>query len=140
MKSKHSELSQRYMLLIRQDAFNLYQRVKLRESEYIEAFSLKRDRDIFKDVFASRYKNASLYDLSHLTLELIEVVNDFYQEVDQLYWYLMNTQDMPTAIEDEVTRYCYVLGQKYENLQLYINAELGGISLEEEEDIALDNA
>lgn len=137
MKSKHPDLSQRYMLLIKQDAHNLYHRIKERESEYIEAFSLKRDRSIFSDVFYNRYKQATMFDLSHLSLELIEVVNDFYQEADELYWYLMNTQDMPTTIEDEVIRFCANLKRKYENLELYIDAELSGAPPLPEEDLGV---
>ena len=126
MKSKHSDLTQRYMILLKIDSKNLSDRVKTRHSEYIEAFTLKRDRSIFKEVFFSRYGKATIFDLSHLPVEVIEVANDFYQEADKLYWYLLNTQDMPNTIEDEVIRYAHSLEMKFNTLELFIDAELSG--------------
>ena len=52
-------------------------------------------------------------------------------EVDNLYWYLMHTQDMPNTIEDEIIRYLHMVGKKYEVLSLYIDAELSGTKVDE---------
>lgn len=135
MKSNHSELSQRYMILIKIDAYNLSTRIRERHDEYINSFSIKRDRAIFKEVFFSRYHKATVFDLSHLPIEVIEVVDDFYQTIDGLYWYLMHTQDMPNTVEDEVYRYAHILSGKYENLRLYIDAELTGKPLLSDQEI-----
>lgn len=126
MKASHGEVSQRYMVLIKIDAINLLNRIKDRQSEYIEMFSLKRDRGIFKEIFSSRYKKATFFDFSHLPIEIIEIVDRFYTKVDTLYWYLMHTQDMPNAIEDEVTHCVFSIEKKLDGLCLYIDAELGG--------------
>lgn len=126
MKSSNTELSQRYMVLTKIDASNLFNRIKERQHEYIEAFSLKRDRKIFENIFKCRYQDSTMFDLSHMPIEVIEVANDFYTVVDQLHWYLMNTQDMPNTIEDEIFRYIHAIERKYEGLCLYIDAELGG--------------
>lgn len=126
MKSKNPELSQRYLTLLRIDAANLFNRIKERQNEYVEEFSLKRDRDIFREIFFTRYKESTFFDLSHLPLEVIEVANDFYQNVDELNWYLRHTQDMPNTIEDEIIRSIHILARKHQTLEDYINAELSG--------------
>lgn len=126
MKSAHSEQTQRYLTLIKLDATNLFKRIKDRQDEFIEEFSLKRDREIFKEIFFNRYKKTTFYDLSFIPVEIIEVANDFYLEMDKLYWYLIHTQDMPTTIEDEVIRYLHQIQRKFSTLEDYINAELSG--------------
>ncbi len=126
MKSKRSDLEIRYHLLFKLDAYNLYQRVSVRQHDYIEAFSLKRNRAVFKDIFDNRYKRASIEDLSHCSVEVIESLNSFYTLVDEIYWYLKHTQDMPNMIQDEVQRYCNRLRSQYETLALFIDAELTG--------------
>jgi len=126
MKSLNDDLSQRYLVLIKVDATNLLNRIKTRQTDYMDAFSLKRDREIFKEIFQCRYKGATAFDLSHLPLEVIEVANEFYTIVDDLYWYLMNTQDMPNAIEDECFRFIYSIEKAYASLCLYADAELSG--------------
>lgn len=131
MKSHHPELHQRYMLLFKIDAKNLYSRIKDRQHEYIEIFSLKRSRAIFRDVFDNRYAKASAFDLSHCSQEVIEALDQFYTRADELYWYLKHTQDMPNTIEDEVSRKVTRLGKLFDQLSLYIDAELSGADLEE---------
>ena len=126
MKSKRSDLEVRYNLLFKLDAYNLYQRVSVRQFDYIEAFSLKRNRAVFKDIFDNRYKNESIKDLSHCSVEVIESLNSFYTLVDEIYWYLKHTQDMPNMIQDEVQRYCNRLRGQYETLALFVDAELTG--------------
>jgi hypothetical protein len=126
MKSDNSELTQRYLVLIKIDAQNLYMRISERHEEYMEVFSLKRDRNIFKEIFSSRYQKTNLSDLAHLPIEVIELANSYYQEVDSLLWYLKTTQDMPNTIEDEILRETALIKRLFENLKLYIDAELGG--------------
>ena len=140
MKSHHPELHQRYMLLFKIDAKNLYARIKDRQHEYIEIFSLKRSRAVFKDVFDNRYAKASAFDLSHCSQEVLEAMDQFYTRADELYWYLKHTQDMPNTIEDEVSRKVTRLGKLFDQLCLFIDAELSGGGFEEsdiesEEDI-----
>lgn len=126
MKSSHPEMTQRYLTLIKIDATNLVNRLKERQQEYLEDFSLKRDRSIFKQVFNYRYHEATMGDLAHLPIEIIELSNDFYTHVDELYWYLMHTQDMPNTIEEELTRKVSLLSRKHASLVSYIDVELTG--------------
>lgn len=114
------------MLLFKIDATNLYERVRSRQREYIEIFSLKRSRAVFKDIFENRYAKASAFDLAHCPQEVIEVLDVFYTAADDLYWYLKHTQDMPNTIEDVVSRKIARLGKLYEQLALFVDAELSG--------------
>jgi hypothetical protein len=131
MKSKRTDLEIRYILLFKLDAQNLFNRIVVRQHDYIEAFSLKRNRAVFRDVFDNRYSKASIHDLSHCSPEVIEALNSYYQLADEIYWYLKHTQDMPNMIEDEVQRMVNRLKKQFELVTLYIDAELSGSSQEE---------
>ncbi len=131
MKSKRSDLEIRYILLFKLDAQNLFNRIVLRQHDYIEAFSLKRNRAVFRDVFDNRYAKATIHDIAYCSPEIIEALNSFYQLADEIYWYLKHTQDMPNMIEDEVQRMVNRLKSQYELLTLYIDAELSGTGQEE---------
>lgn len=126
MKTNLPDMTQRYLTLIKIDSANLMERIVDRQSEYLNDFSLKRDRAIFKDIFSNRYSTTTMGDLANVPLEIIELANDFYQDVDELKWYLMHTQDMPNTIEEEIQRKTSILKKKHENLMIYINVELSG--------------
>lgn len=134
MKSKRTDLELRYLLLFKLDARNLYNRVVKRRHEYVEIFSLKRNRAVFKEIFENRYIKSSISDLSHCSIEVIESLDSFYTAVDEIYWYLKTTQDMPNTIEDEVNRRINALSRQYDMLSLYIDAELTGSEQKEVED------
>lgn len=134
MKSKMPELTQRYLVLIKLDARNLFNRIHLRHDQYLEVFSSKRDRRIFKEIFENRYSKCLFSDLSHLPVEIIEIANEFYQASEDLYWYLKYTQDMPNTIEDEIIRKTHFIGKRLEILNLYIDAELSGSSMQDIQD------
>lgn len=131
MKSKRSDLELRYILLFKLDARNLYNRIVKRRHEYVEIFSLKRNRAIFKEIFENRYSKSTIEDLSHCSIEVIESLDSFYCAVDEIYWYLKTTQDMPNTIEDEVNRRINALGRQYDMLSLYVDAELTGSDQEQ---------
>lgn len=126
MKTKHLEIEQRYLLLFKLDAKNLYERIYNRRQDYVEIFSLKRSRSVFRDIFINRYSKASIFDLSHCPIEIIETLDKFYSNADEIYWYLKHTEDMPNTIEDEITRKVASLKKHYEMLALYVDAALSG--------------
>jgi len=131
MKSKRTDLEIRYILLFKLDAKSLFDRIVERQHDYIEAFSLKRNRSVFRDIFENRYSKATIKDLSFCTSEVIESLHSFYTLADEIYWYLKHTQDMPNMIEDEVHRKINQLRRQYEMLSLYVDAELSGSESEE---------
>lgn len=126
MKSENQTQKEKYLILLKIDAVNLFDRITKRRDEYMDDFSLKRDRAIFREVFYSRYSLMTISELAHLSSEIIELANSFYLLVDELLWYLSHTQDMPNTIEDEILRGCSHLEKVLSNLTLYIDAELGG--------------
>ena len=126
MKTETETQKEKYLILLKIDAVNLFERMTKRRDEYMDDFSLKRDRAIFKEVFYSRYSLMTMSELSHLSSEIIELANSYYHGVDELLWYLSHTQDMPNTIEDEIMRACHHLEKVLSNLTLYIDAELSG--------------
>jgi hypothetical protein len=133
MKSKLTDTDQRYLLLFKLDARSLFERIHDRMHEYVEVFALKRDRRHFDEIFRNRYERATVRDLSHCPMEIIESLDQFYKHASDMYWYLRHTEDMPNTVEDELTRKAARLKKLYETLALYIDAELSGIRPEDED-------
>jgi hypothetical protein len=128
MKSKHDEYTQRILLLLKNDANNLFQRIHQRKSEYLEIFALRRTREHFPMIFKNRYEGTSLEDLSYCSPELITILDQFYKQVEEVNWYLYHTEDMPNTVEDYIDRKIRKMGSIIETLNLYLDAELGSES------------
>lgn len=128
------ELTQRYLTLVKIDSENLMDRIVSRQNDYLNEFSLKRDRAVFVEIFNHRYSSTTMNDLAQLPIEIIELANDFYTHVDELKWYLMHTQDMPNTIQEEIIRKTNLLEKKSKNLSLYIDVELSGKPMMEQEE------
>lgn len=126
MSDNKKEIPLRFLVLLRNDARNLFSRINERHSEFIDVFSLKRDRTVFKEIFRNRYGTMTMGELANFSIEIIELADKYYQDVDELFWYLERTQDMPNTIEDEIIRSCARLEKQLNNLLLYIDAEMGG--------------
>lgn len=125
MKSKNNEQTQRVLLILKIDANNLFQRIEERKSEYLEIFSLRRVRSHFPMIFKNRYETTSVEDLSHCSTDLITSLDQYYNTVEELNWYLFSTQDMPATVEGFVDRKIGRLRSLLSTLNLYIDAELG---------------
>lgn len=124
MKSPKDEITQRYLLLFKLDAQNLIQRVKARRKEFVEVFAMRRTREHFAWVFASRYERATIKDLAHCSSETISALDQFYSLVDEMKWYLFQTEDMPNTVEENVFRMTKRLEKLQATLNLYLDAEL----------------
>lgn len=125
MKTSTPELNQRILLLLKLDSKNLHERLMERKKEYIELFSMKRTREHFKEIFFSRYEEASFDELLQCSSDTITALDQFYSEIERLKWYLNQTEDMPVTVEDEVDRSLKRIEGFYQILQLYLDAELG---------------
>jgi hypothetical protein len=128
MKSKHDEYTQRILLLLKNDANNLFQRIHERKSEYLEIFALRRTREHFPMIFKNRYEGTSIEDLSYCSSELITILDQFYKQVEEVNWYLYHTEDMPNTVEDYIDRKIRKMESMIETLNLYLDAELGSES------------
>ncbi len=124
MKSTKDELTERYLLLFKLDAQNLVARVRQRRKEFVEVFAMRRTREHFPWIFQSRYERATIKDLAHCSVETIQALDQFYGLVDEMKWYLYQTEDMPSTVEESVFRMTKRLEKLHDTLRLYIDAEL----------------
>lgn len=125
MKSRNDEKTQRILLLLKIDANNLFNRIKTRKSEYLEIFALRRTREHFPMIFNNRYEETPLDDLAHCSTELISTLDQFYTPVEEMKWYLYQTEDMPNTVEDFIDRKIRRMEKLLASLNLYLDAELG---------------
>lgn len=125
MKSKNDEATQRVLLLLKIDANNVFRRIKERKSEYLEIFALRRTRDHFPKIFNNRYETTTIQDLSHCGTDLITSLDQFYSLVEDMSWYLYQTQDMPNTVEDYIDRKIIRMEKALNTLNLFLDAELG---------------
>jgi len=136
MKSKLDIMGERFLLSLKLDATNLFNRIKFRKPEYMQTFAIKRTRAHFKDIFCNRYADVPLIEFKTIDTDIIASLDQFYNMVDDLRWYLDHTEEMPNTVEDHVERSVIRLEKIYSNLMLYIDASLGLINVpssEEEE-------
>ena len=125
MKSKNTEATQRVLVLLKIDANNLFKRIKERKSEYLEIFALRRTREHFPMIFNNRYEGTSIMDLSHCSTDLITTLDQFYTLVEEMSWYLFQTEDMPNTVEDYIDRKIRRMEKLLSTLNLFLDAELG---------------
>ncbi len=126
----------RLLIILRMDSSRLADRIINREREYLQILSMKRTRDHFNAVFNSNFKTITIEQLMLLSDELIINLEDYYNTVDELRWYLTHTQDMPATIEDKVHAMVKTVKNKYDQLNLYLNAELESHEEAENSDVA----
>lgn len=125
MKTKNAEATERILVLLKIDANNLFKRIKDRKSEYLEIFALRRTREHFPMIFNNRYEGTSIMDLSHCSTDLISILDQFYSHVDEIKWYLFQTEDMPNTVEDYIERKIIRMEKLLSTLNLFLDAELG---------------
>lgn len=130
MKSKNDEATQRVLMLLKIDANNVFKRIKSRKSEYLEIFALRRTREHFPMIFRNRYEGTSIMDLSHCSVDLINSLDQFYTLVEEMSWYLFQTEDMPNTVEDYIDRKIIRMDRVLQTLNLFLDAELGIVGAE----------
>lgn len=125
MKSRNDESTQRILMLLKLDATNLFNRIKTRKTEYLEIFALRRTREHFPMIFDNRYEGTSISELAHCSTDLITGLDQFYTHVDEIKWYLYQTEDMPNTVEDFIDRKIRKMEKLIGTLNLFLDAELG---------------
>lgn len=76
-------------------------------------------------IFNNRYKDTSLQNLMSCSTELITTLDQFYTPVEEMSWYLFQTEDMPNTVEDYIDRKIARMEKLLATLNLYLDAELG---------------
>ena len=140
MKKKHPEITQKILLLLKLDSNNLFKRIKERKTEYLEVFALRRTREHFPSIFRNKYHDFNVTQLSRCGLELILILDEFYNLADDLNWYLYCTEDMPNTVEDFIERKIRRMEKLLNNLNLYLDAELGSASEENNEMVTVEDS
>lgn len=127
------EKTRKLLILMKLDASALHGRITKRRKEYIHTFSLHRTREHFPDIFESRLKGASPDLLVNLPEEIIYLYDQFYNLVDDMFWYFKHTQDMGATVEDNLTKWIKKLNVVYDQLDIYLDASLQGSRLDEDD-------
>lgn len=128
MKSKNDENTQRILMLLKIDANNVFKRIKSRKNEYLEIFALRRTREHFPQIFNNRYEETSIELLAHCSTELITTLDQYYTPVEEMRWYLFQTEDMPNTVEDYISGKIRKMEKLLGTLNMYLDAELGIVS------------
>lgn len=137
MKTKKDEATLRILLLLKIDANNCFKRIKERKSEYLEIFALRRTRTHFPIIFRNRYEETSITELAKCGMELITLLDQFYTPVEEMSWYLFQTEDMPNTVENFIDRKIKKMESLLTTLNLFLDAELGNES--EHLDLKVEN-
>lgn len=124
MSIKVTEEKKRFLLALKLDSHRVFERASKRKVEYLLDLNLKRTRAHFSTVFEHRYKQVSINDLRECSEELMIALDRFYSKMDDLYWYLNHTEEMPTVVEDHVNHDIKELKEYYQTLGLYLDGEL----------------
>jgi len=132
MKAKTDEDTRKLLILIRFDSLNLFKRIKNRFNEYLKIFSMKRTRTHFEEIFGNQFKDIPLVNLTVCSEEVLIALNNFYEEVDELYYYLKSTEEMGNTVKDTVKKFIREIEPLYGTLKLYLEGELGYLEVAEQ--------
>jgi len=124
VKSHLSEEQQKVLVILKLDAGHLFNRIKNRMDEYLRTFAVKRTRAHFKEVFSNRYAQITVHDLKECSEEVIISLDNFYSKVDDLYWYLSHTEDLPNYVRDKLGQGVRELEDILQILNVHIDAQL----------------
>ena len=64
--------------------------------------------------------------LKDLSEEVIVSTDDFYNRVEKLYWYFMQTEDMEVAAQDHATKTIVEIQKAYDTMTSFLRAEITG--------------
>jgi hypothetical protein len=100
-------------LLVQQDLQELMRRLNSRMEEALRIFAQKRSREHFEQMFFNRYKHFSISVIEEIGSQVYPFVVSIYEEVDQLQWYLLSTEDMPSMVKTKVDGYLKNMNKNY---------------------------
>ena len=123
-KNRDSETS-KILLMLKLNANRVYNRIDVRMPEYLDDFAMKRTRKYFPEVFNHKFNEVQLETLAKADTETIIALENYFNKVDDLKWYMDHTEDMPNTVEDRLGLQLKKLAKLLETLNLYLDAELG---------------
>jgi hypothetical protein len=87
------------------DAANVMRRLHARQDEMVRLFSRLRDRAPLMNAVHSWFPTITFAELTLLEPSEQHAVNAFYEELDELRWYLQYTEEMPTHVREKLARH-----------------------------------
>lgn len=115
-KTKLPDPSTRVRHLIATDATNVMTRLRKRGEEMVSLFSRNRDRTPMLETVRSWFFTVSFTELSLLEPAEQRAVNEFYEELDSLRWYMHYTEDMPGQVGLKLTQLVRSLEENHRRL------------------------
>ena len=129
----------RILAIVATDAANVMRRLDRRRDDMVEFFGRKRDRSALVDPLHSWMKTADFQAIREFTTTQLVAVNAFYEELDDLVWYLRHTDDMPGTLATRLDAHLETLHAKHERMQRATGLAPTGID-EEEPIVSMPNA
>lgn len=136
------------VLLVQQDLQELIKRLNARMEDALRMFAQKRTREHFEQIFFNRYKDFSHAIFSDLDSDVYPKIVSIYEEIDEMYWYLKSTEDMPSLVRTKVDAYLKNMNKNYaevldhlmsDDLGIENNIEIGHDDNSESETIEADD-
>jgi hypothetical protein len=106
--------------LIALDAANVMARLRVRMEEMVTLFSRLRDREPLLTVIDSVVPSATFAELALLSPDEQRAVNEFYELLGDLRWYMKYTEDMPLQLQGRVVAMVAELEANYRLLSAVI--------------------
>lgn len=126
--------------MVKEDIQELMRRLNVRMEGALRIFGQKRNREHFKEVFFNRFKSFSPQVLADIDEEIYPFVVSYYESVDDLYWYFMSTEDMPSLVETNVVATMKKLNGKYgELIEMFLNVSVSDQSFSEIDASSMDD-
>lgn len=111
------------LYLIKIDAELLMKKIIDRREEYLMILSLKRTRDHFSDIFYTKFHGLSLGELKDYSQKFNTALFDFHEQANELKWYLMHSEDQPSAMNNTVSLLLKKLNKSYGTLNFHLSSE-----------------
>ncbi len=103
-RKRRADAVSRVRNLIAIDASNVMARLAERMEEMVTLFSRLRDRSPLLTVIDSIYPTVTFAELARLSPVEQRAVNEFYELLADLRWYMQYTEDMPLQLQKRVIR------------------------------------
>src|SRR5579863_8675284 len=103
-KRRNEDAAARVRHLIALDSANVMARLDERIVEMVTLFSRLRDRGPLLTVIDSVYPTATFRELALLSTLEQRAVNEFYELLADLRWYMQDTEDMPLQLQGRVIK------------------------------------
>jgi leucyl-tRNA synthetase len=122
--SREQDLLLNFILI---DARRVLERIENWKKDYINLFTQTRSKAHFDKIFASRFNDIPVEQILKFDESKQKQLFKFYHHLEDLYWYLIHTDDMPATLEDQISRDLYLLNFELAQIDPEANPSLKDI-------------